>query len=556
MRSRSYLVAAALGTIVSLLLSTPAALAEDEDELEGDGPEAEAVALFKLEDLIQVAVRQSPDLARSKADRAIAKGKAGAARADQQWVMTVGGEYKKEAVGGQVEVEPFSVVRTDSINGAIGIGRNLPTGANLRVELGLGHVERELNIPDTFFENGGAGSGSGSAGGGTPAASDDFDLTDQTYTQIQTTARLTLKQPLVRGFGPDVALANEKRADLASAEATIQTQLEAENMVRDVVAGYWELAYASFEVDTRAESLQLAEMQEKLTREEVRAGRSAQNALNAVIYEIAVRKEAQLRAQLEVEKRSLELRRKVGLGLGRREVLMRPGEALEIGDAEWDVDEVLTQSRKTNRKLATIALQKKMADVDVKVTKNAILPQVDVSLSGALLGRGTTTGDSFSALSGVEGYEVTAGLSVSFELSGAAKSAHEAASARRRRLDVDRADVERQIDAEVVNAAKAVTASRTRVALSDKAIAVAEDNAKAERLSFQAGKTTNFSVMQRQSELIEARLRRGRAVADYHVAVAQLQWLSGTLLEQYRINVLPRSASRKSAKAERVADSE
>ena len=54
-----------------------------------------------------------------------------------------------------------------------------------------------------------------------------------------------------------------------------------------------------------------------------------------------------------------------------------------------------------------------------------------------------------------------------------------------------------------------------------------------------AGRSTNFQVMQRQAQLIDARLRRGRAVADYHVAVAQLQFLSGVLLEQYRVNVRP-----------------
>ena len=55
--------------------------------------------------------------------------------------------------------------------------------------------------------------------------------------------------------------------------------------------------------------------------------------------------------------------------------------------------------------------------------------------------------------------------------------------------------------------------------------------------SFMVGRTTNFQVMQRQSELIEARLRRGVAVADYHKAVAQLQFLSGDILPQYRVNV-------------------
>lgn len=545
MASRTYLVAALLGTLGSLLI-VPSAAADrstqesddDEGEFEGDGPEAEAVALFKLDDLIEVAVRRSPDLARAKLDRAAAKGSAAGARASQQWVMGMGAQYKINSVGGQTEVPAFEVVRTDAITGTVSLGRNLPTGGNLSMEVGIGHTDTEINVP-VGLDGTVAGNGSAAA----QATPGSIEIKDR-YSRIQSTARVTLKQPLVRGFGPDVALADEHRADFAASAETIKAQLAAEDMVREVVAGYWELAYASFEVETRAEALALAEAQEKQTREMLRAGQAAQTQLNAVTYEIAVRKEAQLRAQLTLEQKSLELRRKAGLGLGRREIVMRPGEAFEIGSDEWDVEEVLARSRKANRKLATIALQKKMADVDLKVAANATLPSVDVSLSGALLGNGETTGEAVSGIGGVQGYEVMAGLSVQFELSGAAKGNRDAAAARRRRLDVDRADLERQIDAEVVTSVKTVTSARARVALSDKAISVAEDNAKAEKLSFAAGKTTNFQVMDRQTQLIEARLRRGRAVADYHQAVAQLQFLSGALLEQYRVNVRPRARGR------------
>jgi outer membrane protein TolC len=126
---------------------------------------------------------------------------------------------------------------------------------------------------------------------------------------------------------------------------------------------------------------------------------------------------------------------------------------------------------------------------------------------------------------------------MSFELSGAAKAAKTAALARRHRLDIERVDLERKLDAQVVTSVKAVMSGRTRVALSDKAIAIAEDNVKSERASFLAHNSNNFNVMDRQTKLGEARLRRGRAVADYHVAVAQLQFLSGTLLDTYRIHV-------------------
>ncbi len=536
MRSRNYLVAAALGTLGTLVLSSGTAIAghddDEEGEFEGDGPEAEEVAELRLDDLIQVAVRHAPDLQRAKTDRDAAKGAAGAARASQQWVMTAGAQYKSNAVGGQVQVQPFGEVQQDSVMGSIGLGRNLPTGANMQIELGLGHTTTEINVPEGLQPTGTAGQ----------AASSTSGRLEDHYTRVNTTAKLTLKQPLVRGFGPGIALADETRADFTYAAETLKSQLAAEDMIREVVNGYWELAYAYYELETRNQSLALAEAQEKVTKDELRAGQTSMIQLNAVIYEIAVRKSAVLTAQLTLEQKSLEVRRKAGLGLGRRETVIRPGEAFEIGNEEWDIEEILAKSRKGNRRLAAIALQKKAADVDVKVAKDATLPSVDLSVSGALIGGGDTTGQSFSALSGIEGYEVMAGLSVQFELSGAAKSNYDAAQARRRRLNVDRADAERQLDAEVVTATKMVTSSRARILLADKATSVAEDNVKAERASFAAGKSTNFEVLDRQTKLIDSQLRRGRAVADYHQAVAQLQFLSGVILEQYRVNVRPHAS--------------
>jgi outer membrane protein TolC len=529
------LVAAALGTLLLVPTSAIAGGRDDDDEegeFEGDGPEAEAAAVFHLDDLIQVAVRRSPDLMRAKTDRDAARGQAGATRANQQWVMTMGAQYKSDAVGGQVKVAPFQPVQEDQITGSVGLGRNLPTGGQLQMELGLSHTTTEIDVPDALQPpDSMAGTSAAQTGG----------RIDQNYSRVQTQAKISLKQPLVRGFGPDIALAEENKADFIATAETLKAQLAAEEMIKDVVSGYWELAYANYEVETRTQALALAEAQEKLTREELRAGQTAQTQLNAVIYEIASRKDALLTAQITLEQKSLELRRKAGLGLGRREIVMRPVDAFEIGDDEWDVEEVLAQSRKANRKLGAIALQKKASDIEVNVAKNAMLPQVDVSLSGALLGGGETTSQSIGAIGSVEGYEVMAGLSVQFELSGAAKANHEAALARRRRLNVDRADTERQIDAAVVTAVKMVTSAKARVALADRAISVAEDNAKAEKLSFASGKSTNFNVMDRQTQLVDAQLRRGKAVADYHVAVAQLQFLSGTILEQYRVNVRPKA---------------
>ncbi|HEY0483195.1 MAG TPA: TolC family protein [Kofleriaceae bacterium] len=519
------------GTSSSAPAAAPAADPGAEPADDGDGPEARGVALFKLDDIIEVAVRLSPDIARARTDRDIAQGAAGAARKDQSWILSASANYQRDAIGADTpdnRLEPLATISDDKVTGTLGLGRNLPTGGNLAVELGLSHERRELNITGEVLAQ---------AQMQQSECGENVDI----FCQDQATARVTLKQPLARGLGSDVALASERKADLAAAEATLKAQLAAEEMIRDLVGAYWELAYAAYEVDKRAESLQLAREQERTTRQQIRAGTVAASSLDAVNYEIALRDEALLAAKLELEKQSLQLRRKAGLEIGRRDILVRPSDPLELDKQEWSVDAVLAQSHKINRQLATVMLERKSAEVDVAVAHNAMLPQIDLTLSGAVLGTGDTTSAAFSGLGGDSsngfGYQVVAGVTMSFELSGAARSAHDAALARRHRLEIDRVDLERQIDAQVVSSVKALQSGRTRVALADKAIAFADANEQAERANFVAGRTNNYQVMQRQTQLIEAELRRGRAVVDYRVAVAQLQYLSGTLLDAYRIHV-------------------
>ena len=508
---------------------------DQQEEEEGDGPEVNAVLPIKLDDLIEVAIRLAPDASRAKIDRTVAKNLAEGERRSQAWMVTSNGEYKRSAVAERVEVPFFSVVAQDKISGALGIGRNLPTGGNLSVEAGIQRETNEYLIPKNLASTAG-----GQAPAGMDADGNPYDVISNNLASL----RATIKQPLSRGFGPRVALAPIAKADLAASEATIKAQLATEELVRDLVVGYWDLALAAFEVDVRAQSLDLAQKQETVTREQIRAGTAPNTALNAVTYQIAMRQDALLRSQLELEGKSLELRRKSGLELGRRDVALRPAEPFEIGADEFDVDEILERSHAANRKLASIQLQKKAAEVDVAVARDQMKPQLDVTFSGAITGSGEGAADAVGALGGASGYEVMVGLQLQFELSGAASKNRDAAVAKKKRLEVDREDAQRQIDVAVVNSVHMVTSARTRVGLAEKAIIVAEENARAERLNFMVGKTTNFQVMERQTELIEARLRRGQAVADYHKAVAQLQFLSGILLDQYRINVKPRGERR------------
>jgi outer membrane protein len=424
-------------------------------------------------------------------------------------------------------VNLLDVVKEEKLDGTLGLGRRLPTGGQVGVQVGFQRNSKEIAISKQLLENFGA------------ANAEDKPEPLEYSTSHQTTASLTFTQPLLRGIGSDVALAKERKADFAFSEATINAQIEAEKLVLEIVQSYWELAFAAHELDTRMDSLELAKLQERQTREEIRAGAAPNSALNAITYELASREGAVLRAQTELEAKSLELRRKAGLELETRSLVIRPGEAFVVGTEEFEIDAMLERSRQSNRKLIMLQLRKRSAGVDVDVAKNGMLPQLDVNLTAGLMGTGLSSDQAFQNASGGAGYQVMASLTFQWEMSGAAKDAYKAALARKQAVDIDRLEVQRQIDSDVSQAVKIVKTSRVRVGLAERAIAVAEENVKAERAQFQAQRSTNFDVMKRQSELADANLEKGRAVADYHKAVAQLQYLSGTLLEDYRVNVRP-----------------
>lgn len=501
-----------LAVLVSSLVAVTPALAGPRDRDRGrdrDDERAPDVQIVSIEELVAVAIRQSPTLAEVSARRRIRRALAtNAAVADELRVTATVGTDRRNA---EVEpTQPYTLTRDDRLRSTLDVAKTLPTGGSVGVRLGGTRVAQAFDPrPGTMLAAAEAESASLVAGA-------------------------TLRQPLVRGLG-GVARADRHKAELDADSGEHEADLEAGTFVRDLASAYWELAFAHEELATARESLDLANEQLAQTRAARGAGGVAENALNAVKYQAAVREEAVLRAQLDVEARSLDLRLLVGLDVGPDQVLIQPADALSAEGRDLTVDEALHLGLDGSPAMAVARARVDRAEIDVDVAQDRARPRVDLDLSGALVGTSATFGDAFSALRAASGYEV--GATVTFELAigrGGAAGVR-AAELARSTARVDRASLERQLTRQIITAVHQVDAARERAALAAKAIDVARDNLKAERALFLGGRTTNFDVLARQAELADARLRLARAQADYHQARATLQLLTGTILDEYRI---------------------
>ena len=80
-----------------------------------------------------------------------------------------------------------------------------------------------------------------------------------------------------------------------------------------------------------------------------------------------------------------------------------------------------------------------------------------------------------------------------------------------------------------------VELARRRVALSQRAIELANENIKIETDRFNLGKSTNFDVLNRLEDLRQAELRKAQALIDWHKGETVVQALTGDILPLYGI---------------------
>lgn len=154
--------------------------------------------------------------------------------------------------------------------------------------------------------------------------------------------------------------------------------------------------------------------------------------------------------------------------------------------------------------------------------------------SSVLGGYGTALGSVFG------GNYQTATVGVSVDLTFRNRSAQSLAaqsSIAGKRLKLEQSRMEQAVEAQVRNALQAIQTARQRISAAEASEEAAQEKLDSETRLFQAGESTNFLVLTRQNEYLDARRRTVVARLESNRAVARLQQALGTTLMTYRISL-------------------
>ncbi|HUS30052.1 MAG TPA: TolC family protein [Kofleriaceae bacterium] len=456
-----------------------------------------------LPDLLQVAVRSSPALQNAKLDIEIAEAQIQQTWARRDWVL------RAQASGSWTQsglVAGVTVGSSKRFAATLDISRMFPTGGTIGLHAGSSYSKTTSTFgPSEYW-------------------SDDISL--------------EITQPLLRGRGRSLYDANEARARIARDAAVLSRRLAALETIQTIVSAYWDLVLAQRQIAITESSLALARERLRITEIGANGGKIAPAEIPAVQQIIATREEDVLGGELAVLDRSIALRRSVNMPIDAGDIGLRVATELETQDKGWTLASLLQKAYAASPELATLAKQESGSTIEIEVTENGLLPQLDLALSFGPTGTdekfGTAAANTFkfSELAASGSLTLTQSLHRD-DVRGRVKELRLG----REKLRVNALDIRAQIAQTLTRAVAQIELAKRRVVLSQKAIDLANENIRIETDRFNLGKATNFDVLNRQEELRQAELRKAQALIDWHKAETVVMTVTGDLLPAFGITV-------------------
>jgi len=377
--------------------------------------------------------------------------------------------------------------------------------------------------------------------GGTVEATIEQDRTTSDRAPEQQVARLGLSvtQALLRGFGPAVNLASVRQAELETVASLYELRGFTEALLAETEIAYWNYVLAKQEIAIFERSLALAEQQLDVIEQRVHVGVLPEVEVAPARSEVARRKQALIDARSALEERRLRLLRLINLPVARPlDVAVHPTSVALIEPTPiTDVADRLLLAEQLRPDLREARLRLKQDRLEVTVTRNGLLPKLDLFIVLGETGYADTFSRTFHELDeNTNDYSV--GMRLRHFIGNRAAEARDLA-ARTAQVQAVEAitNLEHIVRLDVRLALNEVERARQQIGASKATRMFEEETLAAENKRFDVGASTALLVAQAQRDLLASRIAEVQAVINYRESLVRLYLAEGSLLERRGIRI-------------------
>ena len=354
----------------------------------------------------------------------------------------------------------------------------------------------------------------------------------------RSTLSLSVVQPLLRGFSPDLVVPriDVLRARIASERERQQLAVAAADVVERTEDAYWDVMQALYRYDLELHSRQRAEDQLALTHRQIDAGLLPPSDLISAESTLAQRKLQLLQSEQDIEAASDRLRGVLNLPRDQWARPILPTDAPTFVAEAHRAEDMLALAIKHRPELAQLELDLRAEALAVRKADNDKLPQIDVGITGTVVGQDARYADALGEVGRADAPGYTAVLNLTWTpLGRATRAAAEAERARLRIAGAARDQAVQNVWLAVRDAVRSQHTAALQVAAAARFRELATRSLEVEQRKFLNGTSSNFFVAQRQEELASAQLAELSAVLGHKKATAALLRATGQLLDERHV---------------------
>jgi outer membrane protein len=349
-------------------------------------------------------------------------------------------------------------------------------------------------------------------------------------------AFLSIRQPILKGFGSTVTRAALDRARLGFDRAGFDYRTAVLDVVRNVEVAYYNLAFAREQLVVRRFSRNLA--QRLLEENEAKRESGVATDLDVLQAQFGVANAERdiLLAEKEVQDREDEL-----LSLIDRFQFAEGVGAVDLGEPNFDevsFDHSYKLARENRPDYASAEILIEQLEISERVANANKKPTLDLGASLGLNNLQASSSDAVSELWSGDGYSwgVELALTVPWGLRDE-KARHAQAVAQLKREETRLLQLEQAIMVNVRSAIRLVDTSAEALRITRLSTRLSEEQYELEKARFDAGLSTFREVQEAQEDLDNARVQELQAEVSLAVARAELARLEGTSLDRFASNI-------------------
>jgi len=373
--------------------------------------------------------------------------------------------------------------------------------------------------------------------------------------QFQPRLLASLNQPLLRGFGLYFTSLRIRVAETATEASIERYRAAVSNFIRSVIASYWAVVGLEERLEILKGSLDLAEKTVRDNRTRVDVGVLPPVAVLESEAEAARRREDVIVATNDLSQARLRLRELVYLP-GENPFIPRAIEPIDRPTSERvevQVEEALRIAMEHRPEIQAAKLQIQGSELNTALTKNAVLPKLDLFGNIGLNGlSGTNDTPAVEPFQGgyrssletlVDGrfYSYQAGVRIEIPIGNAqARSQATRARVQEQQSHSQYRKTVSDVSLEVGNAISDMLSDRERIETTRVAHELSEQNLRNQTKRYEVGMVTTTDLLKFQNDLAAAHVAHIQALIEYNISRAEFDRAQGTLLSRFNVSIAPR----------------